>query len=171
MPPSDVEAAASCPVSGNRGLCTSLCANDCVHCIERHSWGRCHMYGLGIYLADMSAKSHRYITTPECGDRKRRCTMLLCEVLASKTLHLKGHLRSGSSMHDVPSLRTIWGRDLQQMVEFVGRPPKGSVEQMELLYVEGLTGVHRPGLSVFNSEYVSFHPYQCLPKYQIIYEM
>jgi len=42
---------------------------------------------------------------------------------------------------------------------------------MNLLYVEGLKHCCRPGLSVFNSEYISFHPYQCLPRYQITYEI
>jgi len=171
MPPSDIAAADSCPTSGGKGLCTSLCANDCQHCKERHRWDRCHMYGLGIYMADVAAKSHRYVSMPEWVSGRRQYHMIVCEVVASKTLHLKGHLRCGDAMHDVPTLRTIWGDDLSRMVDFVGRSPSESVEQMELLYVEGLQWSSRPGFSVYNSEYISFHPYQCLPRYQITYEI
>merc|ERR1711985_121757 len=32
--------------------------NICEYCTERHEWDRCHMFGLGIYLADMAQKSH-----------------------------------------------------------------------------------------------------------------
>lgn len=28
-------------------------------------WDRCHMYGLGVYLADLAQKSHRYVREPE----------------------------------------------------------------------------------------------------------
>merc|ERR1712048_1273320 len=34
-------------------------ANDCRYCTGKHDWKKCHMYGLGIYLADMAAKSNR----------------------------------------------------------------------------------------------------------------
>jgi len=129
------------------------------------------MYGLGIYLADIAAKSHRYVSMPDQVGGRSQYHMLVCEVVASQTLHLKGHLRRGDAMHDVPSLRTVWGDDLPQMVDIIGKPPQESVEQMELLYVEGLRSGCRPGFSVFNSEYISFHPYQCLPRYQITYEI
>merc|ERR1712066_338769 len=56
QPPSDMEASDSCPVSGRRGLCTSLCNNDCKHCTQQHKWNKCHMFGLGIYLADKAQK-------------------------------------------------------------------------------------------------------------------
>merc|ERR1711956_12677 len=153
MPPSDMKAAESCPTSGGKVLRTSICSNDCPHCTERHEWDRCHMFGLGIYLGDIAAKSHRYVSMPEVAhNSRRRYHLLLCEVVAGKILRLKGHLRSGSAMHDVPSLRTIWGRDLQRMVNVIGARPKGEVEQMDLLFVEGLKGCCRPGMSVFNSE-------------------
>uniref|UniRef100_A0A7S2INF5 Poly [ADP-ribose] polymerase n=1 Tax=Zooxanthella nutricula TaxID=1333877 RepID=A0A7S2INF5_9DINO len=82
QPPADFEASEACPVSGGKGLCTSLCNNDCVHCVERHKWDRCHMFGLGIYLADLSQKSHRYCSQPEdLGGGRRRFRMVLCSVL------------------------------------------------------------------------------------------
>merc|ERR1712093_748143 len=47
------------------GLCTTLCGTDCSHCCKEHKWGKCHMYGLGVYLADLAQKSHRYVREPE----------------------------------------------------------------------------------------------------------
>jgi hypothetical protein len=65
QPPSDVAPSEECPVSGGKGLCTSLCSTACKHCQEPHVWNKCHMYGLGVYLADMAQKSHRYVRAPE----------------------------------------------------------------------------------------------------------
>jgi len=64
QPPSDTAPAQSCPKSGGKGLCTTLCGTDCEHCREPHRWDRCHMYGLGVYLADQAQKSHRYVREP-----------------------------------------------------------------------------------------------------------
>jgi len=65
QPPSDTRPSESCPRSGGKGLCTSLCGTDCKHCKRPHNWDKCHMYGLGVYLADMAQKSHRYVREPE----------------------------------------------------------------------------------------------------------
>merc|ERR1719401_3288361 len=46
QPPSDTKASDDCPVSGGKGLCTTLCGNDCPHCTEKHEWNKCHMFGL-----------------------------------------------------------------------------------------------------------------------------
>jgi len=172
QPPSDVQASEQCPVSGGKGLCTSLCSNKCQHCTKRHEWSRCHMYGLGIYLADMAAKSHRYCSRPEEGPGgRRRYRLAVCEVLG-RALELAGHLREGDAMHDVPNVRSL-ADDLEQMVE----PHEGGavcsapIEQHDLLFVKGLGDRSRAGLSVFNSEYIAFHPHQCLPRYQITYEV
>lgn len=43
-------------------------------------------------------------------------------------------------------------------------------EKSDLLFVKGLGSAVRPGSSVINSEYIAFHPHQCLPKYEIEYE-
>jgi len=64
QPPSDTQPSDDCPLSGGKGLCTTLCGNDCKHCKDPHVWGRCHMYGLGVYLADLAHKSHRYVREP-----------------------------------------------------------------------------------------------------------
>merc|ERR1712232_457120 len=114
----------SCPTSGGKGLRNSLCTNNCPHCTERHQWDRCHMYGLGIYMGDIAAKSHRYVSRPDAtAGGRRRCHLLMCEVVASKVLRLNGHLRGGSVMHDVPSLRAIWGKDLRHMLDFLSPAP------------------------------------------------
>jgi len=80
-------------------------------------------------------------------------------------------------MHDVPTVRALNEDDIEEMIE----PCRGSscsevgdevAEKSDLLFVQGLgvSGV-RPGFSVVNSEYIAFHPHQCLPKYEITYDM
>merc|ERR1711964_659817 len=87
FPPSDMEAAEECPVSGNKGLRTSLCMNDCEFCTEPHKWDRCHMFGLGIYLADIAQKSHRYVSaTTAISQGRRECKIVLCSVLLGDAL-------------------------------------------------------------------------------------
>lgn len=65
QPPADSNPGEACPVSGGKGLCTTLCGNDCPHCVHPHVWERCHMFGSGIYLADLAQKGHRYVREPE----------------------------------------------------------------------------------------------------------
>jgi hypothetical protein len=48
---------------------------------------------------------------------------------------------------------------------------EGSAEKSDLLFVKGLGDRVRTGYSVVNSEYIAFHPHQCLPKYEIEYEV
>lgn len=172
QPPSDTAASDACPVSGGKGLCTSLCNNNCKYCTERHEWGRCHMFGLGIYLADMAQKSHRYCSQPEVlPNGKRVFRIVVCSVLGS-ALEIAGHLTEKDAMHDVPNVRSLVD-DLKHMIAPVrqGKRQDISVEQHDLLFVKGLGCDCRPGFSVFNSEYIAFHPHQCLPRYQITYEV
>merc|ERR1712187_194390 len=100
QPPSDTNASDACPVSGGKGLTTTLCNNDCKYCTEKHEWNRCHMYGLGIYLGDLAQKSHRYCSQPDIRNGRRRYRMILCSVLG-KAFKLEGYLRRDRSMHDV----------------------------------------------------------------------
>jgi len=177
QPPSDMAPAEDCPVSGGKGLCTSICNNDCNKCTTKHQWNRCHMYGLGIYVADISQKSHRYVSQPAGSGHsgKQRYRMVLCSVLMGRTLMIEGHLCKGDAMHDVSSLRGIWKGDFETMVQPCGGPlfPKGSLpaEEHDLIFVKGLGVKSKPGFSVHNSEYIAFHPYQCLPRYEIEYEL
>jgi len=229
QPPSDCDASDACPVSGGKGLCTTLCDNTCVHCIKKHEWNRCHMYGLGIYLADMAQKSHRYVSQPRIG-RNGRPTyrMIVCSVLG-KAFQIEGHLRDRECMHDVVNARALCEDDIDQMIEpcaasrasygvgasiagldgsvwgrvvaeecdcwrlHSGRIAKkhtegckwkwcvteecsadnreGSAEKCDLIFIKGLGDRCRQGHSVVNSEYIAFHPHQCLPKYEIEYEV
>jgi len=164
QPPSDCKAADTCPISGGKGLCTTLCDNTCRHCVEPHAWDRCHMFGLGVYLADTAAKSHRYISRPQ--GREHR--MIVCSVLG-RSYEVAGHLKSGDVMHDVTTLRFLAGRNFEDMIDPVCRPCADQIQNFDTLFVKGLAHDCRPGFSVFNSEYIAFHPYQCLPKYQITY--
>lgn len=169
FPPSDMKASDTCPVSGGKGLCTSICSNTCQHCTERHEWCKCHMFGLGVYLADSAAKSDRYVSML-ARDGKRR--MVMCSVVAGNILQVSGHLRSQAAMHDVFSLRSLWNGDLARMVEFQGPPPAlDGVEHQDLLMLPGLGTKSKPGFSVYNTEYVAFHPYQVMPRYEITYTL
>jgi hypothetical protein len=217
QPPSDMCPADDCPVSGGKGLCTSICDNSCKKCTMKHQWNKCHMYGLGIYLADIAQKSHRYVSQPSVSESgKQRYRIVLCSVLMGRTLMIDGHLRKCDSMHDVSALRRIWKGELEAMVEPVaqkdsrpnlhsskplkqqstalqedpnfpelrkktvapvaceqGRLPKDvpHAEDHDLIFVKGLGSCCRSGFSVHNSEYISFHPYQCLPRYEVEYEI
>lgn len=181
-PPSDFKPSEDCPRSGGKGLCTSLCDNRCEFCVERHEWNKCHMFGLGIYLADLAQKSHRYVSRPQLVGTRRRYRMVICSVLTGRTLQLEAHLAQPDSMHDIQSLRACWPGDLKAKVKPVDDTTKAirrcctggdtaPVEQHDLLFVKGLAHRCCPGSSVFNSEYISFHPYQCLPRYEIVYEI
>merc|ERR1712050_806329 len=116
QPPSDMEPNEDCPVSGGKGLCTSLCDNTCKYCTERHTWKRCHMYGLGIYLGDMSQKSHRYVSQPKMSGGRRRYRMIVCSVLG-KAFQVEGHLRDGKGMHDVVNVRALDEEELDSLIE------------------------------------------------------
>jgi len=225
-PPSDMEPDPRCPISGNKGLCTSLCNNSCTFCTKKHEWKRCHMYGLGIYLADMAQKSHRYISAPSSRGTYK---MIICSVLG-KSFEVEGYLTGDRCMHDVTDVRSLTEEDMDSWIErcqpcnspafglgafivgldgnkwgraiaeeddcwrlHTGRIAKkqteGSkwnwsaegeisaeaietaAEKSDLLYVKGLGSRTRVGYSVVNSEYIAFHPHQCLPLYEIEYEV
>jgi len=228
QPPSDTQASERCPKSGGKGLCTTLCNNDCQYCTQKHEWDKCHMYGLGIYLADMAQKSHRYVSQPTTDKGGRRTyRMVVCSVLG-KSFQVEGHLRQKHSMHDVVNVRALTEDAVDDMVEccqaccvstglgasirgccgelwgrvvgeewncwrlHTGRIAKKETEgyrwswdttpevacenlevaeKSDLLFIKGLGSAVRPGFSVVNSEYIAFHPHQCLPKYEIEYEL
>jgi len=179
QPPSDTQASESCPVSGGKGLCTTLCDNTCSHCTKRHEWDKCHMFGLGIYLADMAQKSHRYVSHPQCTLGRQTYRMILCSVLG-KAFQIEGHLLERDAMHDIVNVRALDEEALDEMIEpcrtcgtsaVSADNREGSAEKSDLLLVKGLGGRSRPGFSVVNSEFIAFHPAQCLPKYEIVYKL
>jgi len=167
QPPSDMKASDACPISGKKGLCTSICDATCQYCVEPHVWCRCHMFGLGIYLADLASKSSRYVSMPRDGVHR----MLVCSVLTGSTLQLAGHLRRPDAMHHVDSIRSLWDGELDSMMELQdgGVQDLTACEKQDLLFISGLQEQSRPGLSVYNSEYIAFHAYQVLPRYEISY--
>merc|ERR1711920_475072 len=117
QPPADVDASDLCPVSGAKGLTTTLCNNDCKYCAKRHEWAKCHMYGLGIYLGDQSQKSHRYCSQPAVSSNGKQCfRMIVCSVLG-RAYTVDGHLRRADAMHDVVTVRALQQDDLESMIE------------------------------------------------------
>jgi len=182
------------------------------------------MYGLGIYLGDMSQKSNRYVSQPKSG----RYKMIVCSVLG-KSYEIDGFLKGDRIMHDVHDVRALTDEDMDAMIE-VCRPCRapesglgatiagldGSTwgrvvgeesdcwrlssgriarkntegqkwnwsaegtssdametapEKSDLMFVKGLGSRTRVGYSVVNSEYIAFHPHQCLPLYEIEYQL
>merc|ERR1712232_1138009 len=108
---------------------------------------------------------------------------IMCSVLG-RAFTVKGHLRDRDAMHDVVTVRALQDDDLPEMIEpcqpcdphgdelaeMIARTTEVA-EKSDLLFIQGLGFSHRPGFSVVNSEYIAFHPHQCLPKYEITYEM
>jgi len=91
-------------------------------------------------------------------------------------------------MHDVVNVRALHDDAVDEMIERcqpcfsaesgVGCPIQGMdadklevADKSDLLFIKGLGNQVRRGFSVENSEYIAFHPYQCLPKYEIKYEL
>jgi len=159
QPPSDTSPSEACPTSGGKGLCTTLCSSGCPHCTQEHRWNRCHMYGLGVYLADVAAKSHQYVRKPS----GNQYSMLWCRVCLGNPYLVEGNLLSQSALHD-----TCWCQDPSEGLESLAE--EWSVTKgHDAYYVKGLSGKQKHGLGVFNNEYIVFQPYQILPLYRVDY--
>jgi hypothetical protein len=161
QPPADSTASDECPVSGGKGLCTTLCSTECKHCTAAHHWGKCHMYGLGVYLADVAQKSHQYVRNKG----SKNYSMLRCRVCLGNPYLIEGNLLSGPAMHDV-----CWCQDPSEFLESVAEDwsiAKGH----DSFYVKGQAGSQKNGLGVHNNEYIVFQPYQILPLYRIDYTL
>jgi len=135
------------------------------------------MYGLGIYLADMAQKSHRYVSQPRMVGGRRQYRMIVCSVLG-RAFKIEGHLKRGDAMHDVPQVRALDADDIKGMIDPCCGPKADEdagielpAEKSDMIFVKGLEGRVRTGFSVVNSEYIAYHPHQCLPKYEITYEL
>jgi len=162
QPPSDRDASDECPKSGQKGLSTTLCHNKCPHCVKPHMWNRCHMYGLGIYLADMAQKSHRYVK-PEIIDGKEVFTLIRCSVCLGKPYLIEGNLKDGESMHGVN--RCV---DPAKYLETVSEQFQ-SASKHDAYFVKGQRSQVTVGKSVWNSEYIVYTPWQVLPTYLVRY--
>jgi len=163
QPPSDTKASDDCPYSGGKGLSTTLCGTDCQHCCEPHLWNKCHMYGLGVYLADVAMKSHRYVREPENTEKGKLYSMLRCRVVLGNPYLIEGDLLTPEGMHDM-----CWCLDPSEALESVAEEwdvAKGH----DCYYVRGRAGKQKAGLGVYNSEYIVFQPYQILPLYRVDY--
>jgi len=103
--------------------------------------------------------------------------MIVCSVLG-RAFKIEGHLKGGDVMHDVPQVRALDVADIDSMIEPCCGPKASGdaaieipAEKSDMIFVKGLEGRVRPGFSVVNSEYIAYHPHQCLPKYEITYEL
>ena len=103
--------------------------------------------------------------------------MIVCSVLG-RAFKIEGHLKCGDAMHDVPQVRALDVDDINSMIEPCCGPKAGAdagielpAEKSDMIFVQGLESRVRPGFSVVNSEYIAYHPHQCLPKYEITYEI
>eukprot|EP01064_Diplonema_japonicum_P038065 TRINITY_DN910_c0_g1_i1.p1 TRINITY_DN910_c0_g1~~TRINITY_DN910_c0_g1_i1.p1 ORF type:complete len:1049 (+),score=377.26 TRINITY_DN910_c0_g1_i1:50-3196(+) len=160
--PSDCKASEECPVSGGKGLATTLCGTDCTHCTERHEWKRCHMFGLGIYLADQADKSHRYVAPAE-GIH----SLVKCRVNLGNPYLIEGNLKKGDGLHDI--VRCV---DPSAFVDPLGDKKKVEwdlLKSHDSYYVKGLGSRAKMGYGVINSEYIIFQPAQVLPLYVVDY--
>lgn len=174
QPPSDTRPSGDCPLSGGKGLCTSLCGTSCQHCREPHAWDKCHMYGLGVYMADLAQKSHRYVREPKqapCaaspfgrGPRGGAVySMLRCRVCLGNPYLIEGNLLGREAMHDM-----CWCQDPSEALE-TSAEEWGLSKGHDAYFVRGLAGGQKAGLGVYNSEYIIFQPYQILPLYRVDY--
>jgi len=104
--------------------------------------------------------------------------MIVCSVLG-RAFKVEGHLKRADAMHDVPTVRSLGADELGTMIEpcagFCESNGKMTLqtpaEKSDMMFVQGLGHKVRPGFSVFNSEYIAYHPHQCLPKYEITYDI
>lgn len=104
--------------------------------------------------------------------------MIVCSVLG-RAFKVEGHLKCGNAMHDVPTVRSLTADEVDAMIEPCkqSRAPDDCMtiaapaEKCDMMFVQGLGNRVRPGFSVVNSEYIAYHPHQCLPKYEITYEV
>merc|ERR1712100_1001742 len=71
---------------------------------------------MGIYLADMAQKSHRYVSQPKNVSGRQTYRMVVCSVLG-KSFQVEGHLRAPDAMHDIVNVRSLTEEMVDDMVE------------------------------------------------------
>ncbi|KAJ9448230.1 hypothetical protein DIPPA_22992 [Diplonema papillatum] len=157
--PSDTKPSPACGVSGGKNLCTTLCGTDCEHCVEPHEWNLCHMFGLGVYLADDAQKSNRYVVP----DGNGRRAMIRCRVNLGSPYRIEANLLDQRAMHDF-----VRCEDPAALVDQV-HDTWDTAKAHDSYYIKGLGGRAKPGYGCINSEYVVFHPSQVLPMYVVYY--
>jgi hypothetical protein len=160
QPPSDSKPGDRCPRSGGKNLSTTLCSTECKECVDAHDWRSCHMFGLGVYLADSAKKSHRYVRPIGT-----KYSMVYCRTLLGNPYLIEGNLLKGDAMHD-----ECWCADPADWLDTLADEwdvAKGH----DSYYVKGQSGKQLHGLGVENSEYIVFQPAQVLPLYLVDYEI
>ena len=158
--PSDTNPSDSCPVSGKKGLSTTLCGTDCKHCTEPHKWNMCHMYGHGIYLADLAAKSHRYVRP-----HKGQHSLVRCRVNLGNPFMIDSKLKHQDGMHHV-----TYPEDPTELL-VNNTQPWDTLKGHDSYFVKGMGAAATSGRGVINSEYVLFHSAQVLPLYVVDYHV
>lgn len=104
--PSDYEVNPNCPRCGalHQKVNTSTCPASCDYCAGdnavQHKWKRCHMFGLGIYFADLSSKSDIYVRDAKGNKSDKGKKILVVEVALGDT-HKIMALNSESELHDL----------------------------------------------------------------------
>ena len=156
--PSDTNPSDSCPVSGKKGLSTTLCGTDCKHCTEPHKWNMCHMYGHGIYLTDLAAKSHRYVRA-----HMGQHSLVRCRVNLGNPFLIDSNLKQKDGMHHV-----TYPEDPTEFLEN-NTHTWNSLKGHDSYFVKGMGGAAKKNFGVINSEYILFHPAQVLPLYVVDY--
>ena len=168
QPPADCTPDPDCSAGGGGGASTTLCRTACGQCTGRHGWQRCHMFGLGVYVADDASKSHMYTDPAETGYAYRRDGqevvrhLLRVRVVSGAAYALDGELARPDAMHDV-----VHCADPRE--RFCPRGPCPSWGAHDAYYALGQGSMAKDGLSVARTECVLFHPWQVLPLYQITY--
>lgn len=156
-PPADSEPSTSCPISGGKDMHTTLCGTSCELCHRPHKWKRCHMYGLGVYLADIAAKSHAYVRP-----KGNIYSLLRCRVCLGNPFCIETDKLHRDSLHDFcrcqdPTADIVNGS--QQWVPWA---------TYDSFVVRGSPRA-RQGFGAHCNEYIVFHPYQILPLYCVDY--
>lgn len=158
QPPSDTAPSDSCPSSGR--LHTTLCSTACNLCCEPHEWNRCHMYGLGVYLADIAVKSHAYVR-PVNEEGEKKYSLLRCRVLLGNPYCIEGDKKHRNSLHDYCQCQNPRAE--------MESPPQSWIPwaSHDSFVVRGSS--KRRGYGTNYNEYIVFHPYQILPLYRVDY--
>ena len=156
QPPSDTNASDSCPVSGRKGLSTTLCGSDCRHCTEPHQQrNMCHMYGHGIYFADRVEKSHSYVRP-----HKGLHSLVRCRVNLGKPFLIDSNLKQEDGTHHM-----TYPKDPTELLEN-NTDTWDTVKGHSSYLVKGQGSAAKKNLG---SEYVLFHPSHVLPLYVVDY--
>eukprot|EP01080_Neovahlkampfia_damariscottae_P008506 gene8506-330_t len=103
--PSDFVHNSNCKRNSNAPA-YSLCDNTCPDCAginkKKHVWNQCHMYGLGLYFADIPQKSDLYVSDSYFKKKnKKGRKLILCKVALGKTFTIDQDILNQDDYHDL----------------------------------------------------------------------